>query len=175
MVAKLLTSMATTIPSIVIVFLLGRFYGGVHLPLWQWIVIAVIVWLGSMIFAALAVAIGYRFPPDQVQPIATLIYFVFIILGGIWFPLSGGAAEHRQGDAHLRGGQDLHRRDRQQVGARLDLVIGLVAWLADLRRARRPVGALHGGNGLISAAGGAIHARGSWMAPPAGAGWHRMG
>jgi DNA-binding CsgD family transcriptional regulator len=29
-IAKLLVSMATTIPSIVIVFLLGRFYGGVH-------------------------------------------------------------------------------------------------------------------------------------------------
>src|ERR1700727_1356170 len=77
-VAKLLTSMATTIPSVLIVFLLGRFYGGVHLPLWQWIVVAAIVWLGSMIFAALAVAIGYRFPPDQVQPIATVIYFVFL-------------------------------------------------------------------------------------------------
>ena len=88
-IAKLLTSMATTIPSIVVVFLLGATYGKVSLPLWQWVVIGVITWLGSMIFAALAVAIGYRFPPDQVQPIATLIYFVFTILGGIWFSLSG--------------------------------------------------------------------------------------
>ena len=59
-IAKILTSMATTIPSIAIVLLLGRFYGGVHLAAWQWIVIAVIIWLGSTIFAALAVAIGYR-------------------------------------------------------------------------------------------------------------------
>jgi ABC-2 type transport system permease protein len=88
-IAKLLTSMATTIPSIVVVFLLGATYGKVSLPLWQWVVIGVITWLGSMIFAALAVAIGYRFPPDQVQPIATLIYFMFTILGGIWFALSG--------------------------------------------------------------------------------------
>ncbi|MGH3248505.1 MAG: ABC transporter permease [Trebonia sp.] len=88
-IAKILTSMATTIPSVVIVLLLGRFYGGVHLPVWEWIVIAIIVWLGSTIFAALAVAIGYRFAPDQVQPIAMLVYFAFTILGGIWFPLSG--------------------------------------------------------------------------------------
>jgi ABC-2 type transport system permease protein len=88
-IAKLLTSMATTIPSIVVVFLLGATYGNVSLPIWQWVVIGVITWLGSMIFAALAVAIGYRFPPDQVQPIATLIYFVFTIFGGIWFSLSG--------------------------------------------------------------------------------------
>src|ERR1700716_2782004 len=64
--AKLPTALAATDPSVQGVFLLGRFYGGVHMPLWQWIVVAVIVWLGSMIFAALAVAIGYRFPPDQV-------------------------------------------------------------------------------------------------------------
>ena len=30
-------SMATTIPSVVIVLLLGRFYGGVHLAAWQWL------------------------------------------------------------------------------------------------------------------------------------------
>jgi ABC-2 type transport system permease protein len=88
-IAKLITSMATTIPSVVIVLLLGHYYGNVDLPAWQWIVIAVIVWLASTIFAALAVAIGYRLQPDQVQPITILFYFTFAILGGIWFPLSG--------------------------------------------------------------------------------------
>jgi ABC-2 type transport system permease protein len=88
-VAKLFASMAITVPSVVIVLLLGRFYGHVHLPAWEWIAIAAVVWLGAMIFTALAVAIGYRFQPDQVQPIALLIYFVFMILGGIFFPLSG--------------------------------------------------------------------------------------
>src|SRR5580693_243621 len=37
-VAKILTSMVTTVPSIVIVFLLGRFYADVQLPIWKWIV-----------------------------------------------------------------------------------------------------------------------------------------
>jgi ABC-2 type transport system permease protein len=88
-IAKILTSMATTVPSIIIVLLLGRFEGGVHLPLWQWFVIAVVIWLGSTIFAALAVAIGYRYPPDQAQPITLSLYLVFSILGGIWFPFTG--------------------------------------------------------------------------------------
>jgi len=77
------------VPAIVIVLLLGRFYGGVHLPAWQWPVIAVTVWFGSTIFAALAVAVGYRFPPDQVQPVTLIVYFAFAILGGLWFPLVG--------------------------------------------------------------------------------------
>src|SRR6202034_2325471 len=45
-IAKILTSMVTTVPSIVLVMLIGRFYGGVHLAIGQWLVIAVVVWLG---------------------------------------------------------------------------------------------------------------------------------
>jgi ABC-2 type transport system permease protein len=71
------------------VFLLGATYGKVSLPVWQWVVTGVIVWLGSMIFAALAVAIGYRFPPDTAQPVTITVYLLFSLLGGIWFPLSG--------------------------------------------------------------------------------------
>jgi len=89
-IAKILTAMATTLVSIVAVMLLGRFYGGVHLNLGQWLVVGVIIWLGSTIFAALAVAVGYRYPPDQAQGITIMLYFVFSILGGIWFPLTGG-------------------------------------------------------------------------------------
>jgi ABC-2 type transport system permease protein len=88
-IGKLAASMAITVPSVIIVLLLGRFYGGVHLPFGEWIAIAVVVWLGAIIFTALAVAIGYRYQPDQAQPIAMLIYFVFLILGGIFFPLGG--------------------------------------------------------------------------------------
>ena len=88
-IAKLIAAMAITVPSVLIVLLLGAFVGHVHMAIGSWITIAVIVILGALLFAALAVAIGYRFQPDQVQPIATIIYFVFIVLGGVFFPLSG--------------------------------------------------------------------------------------
>ncbi|MBV9381179.1 MAG: ABC transporter permease [Streptosporangiaceae bacterium] len=89
-VAKIISSMVTTVPSIVIVLLLGRFYAGVHLEAWKWVAIGVTIWLGTLIFAALAVAVGYTFNPDSVQPVALVIYFFFVIFGGLWFPLSGG-------------------------------------------------------------------------------------
>ena len=88
-VSKVIVSMATTVPSIAIVLLLGRFYGHVHLQAWQWLATAVTIWFGATIFAALAVAIGYRYQPDQVQPIAIVVYFFFAILGGLWFPMTG--------------------------------------------------------------------------------------
>jgi ABC-2 type transport system permease protein len=87
--AKILASMAITVPGIVIVLLLGRFYGGVHLEAWKWLAIGGVIWIGALTFAALAVAIGYRFEPDTVQPIAMFVYFVMSILGGLWFALSG--------------------------------------------------------------------------------------
>ena len=88
-IAKLIAAMAITIPSVIIVMLLGRFVGDVRMPVASWVTITVVIVLGSLLFAALAVAIGYRFQPDQVQPIATILYFVFIVLGGVFFPLSG--------------------------------------------------------------------------------------
>ena len=127
-VAKILTSMVTTIVSVVIVLLLGRFYGGVHLALWMWVVIAAVVWLGSTIFAALAVAIGYRFPPDQVQPITLLVYFVFLSLGGIWFPLGGTLQKIGEGTPTyeaVRISTDVAGGHSVPVG----LPIGLVVWL----------------------------------------------
>ena len=128
-IAKLAASMAITIPSVVIVLLLGRFYGGVHLPAWEWIVIAVVVWLGALIFTALAIAIGYRFQPDQVQPIALLIYFVFLILGGILFPI-GGALKNI---GELTPTYEAVKISTDVVGGTSvspGLVIGLVIWLA---------------------------------------------
>ena len=128
-IAKILTSMVISVPTIVIVLLLGRFYGDVHLDaLWQWFVIAVIVWLGSTIFAALAVAIGYRFPPDQVQPITFLVYFTFTILGGIWFPLSGVLQNIGKGTPTYEAVK-ISTDVIGNVTVPYGLVIGLVVWL----------------------------------------------
>ena len=88
-VAKIIASLAVSVPSILIVFVLGRFYGGVELAGWKWVVIGVAVWLGTLVFTALAVAIGYRFMPDTVQPMAMFVYLIMTFLGGVWFALTG--------------------------------------------------------------------------------------
>jgi ABC-2 type transport system permease protein len=95
--AKVIASMVTTIPSVAMVLVLGRFYGGVHLAAWKWLAIAGVIWLGALTFAALAVAIGYRFDPDTVQPVAMLVYFTMSILGGLWFALAGWMQKVGQG------------------------------------------------------------------------------
>jgi ABC-2 type transport system permease protein len=95
--AKVISSTVTTLPVIAIVLLLGRLYGGVQLAAWKWVVIGAVVWLGAIAFAALAVAIGYRFMPDRAQPLTTVIYFGMTLLGGLWFPLTGFLGELGKG------------------------------------------------------------------------------
>lgn len=128
-ISKILVSMITTVPSVVITLLLGRFYGGVHLPAWQWIVIAVTVWFGSTIFAALAVAIGYKFAPDQVQAVGMILYLGFAVLGGVWFPLGG--AMQKIGEtlptyATIRISADVIAGASVSAG----LIVALLVWLA---------------------------------------------
>jgi ABC-2 type transport system permease protein len=128
-IAKLFASMAVAVPSVVVVLLLGRFYGGVHLAAWEWITIAIVVWLGAMIFTALAIAIGYRFQPDQVQPIATLIYFLFLILGGIFFPLSGALQNVGQYTPTYEAMRIAVDVITPGASVSAGLVVGLIVWL----------------------------------------------
>jgi ABC-2 type transport system permease protein len=127
-VTKVLVSLATTVPAIVIVLLLGRFCGNIHLPAWQWPVIAVTVWFGSTIFAALAVAIGYRFPPEQVQPVTLILYFFFAILGGLWFPLSGALGHVGQFTPTYEAVK-ISTDVIQGVSVSPGLAVGLAVWL----------------------------------------------
>ncbi|MBV9093698.1 MAG: ABC transporter permease [Streptosporangiaceae bacterium] len=128
-VSKVLVSMVITVTSIVIVFLLGRFFGNVHLSAWQWLVTGIVVWFSATIFAALAVAIGYRIAPDQVQPVTMIMYLGFAILGGIWYPFSGVLGKVSEFTPTFQGvkiGADIIEGTSVAAG----YAIGLVVWLA---------------------------------------------
>jgi ABC-2 type transport system permease protein len=128
-VSKIIVSMVTTVASIVIVFLLGRFFGDVHLAGWQWPVIAITIWFSATIFAALAVAIGYKIAPDQVQPVTMLAYFGFAILGGIWYPFTGALEKISELTPTFQGvkiGSDII----EGISVPAGYAIGLVIWLA---------------------------------------------
>jgi len=75
-VAKIIATVALTAPQIAIMMLLGRFYGGIDLPIWKWVAIAGSIWVGTLIFSALAVAIGYWMDPNSVQPVIMLVFLL---------------------------------------------------------------------------------------------------
>ncbi|MET8946212.1 ABC transporter permease [Streptomyces sp. NPDC004542] len=86
--AKTASAAVVSLPSIVVVFLVAAAVKGVRLDTWQWLALTGAIWAGSLVFAALGVAIGYLASGDAVRPLTMIIYFGLSILGGLWFPSS---------------------------------------------------------------------------------------
>lgn len=84
--AKTASAAVVSLPSIVVVFAVAAAVKDVRLDAWQWVVLTGAIWAGSLVFAALGVAIGYLANGDAVRPITMITYFGLSILGGLWMP-----------------------------------------------------------------------------------------
>ncbi|WP_171170847.1 ABC transporter permease [Streptomyces sp. I05A-00742] len=84
--AKIASSAVVSLPSIVIVFVVGAAAKGIRFEAWQWASLTGAIWAGSCVFAALGVAIGYMATGDAVRPIVMIVYFGLAALGGLWMP-----------------------------------------------------------------------------------------
>ncbi|MFF5437258.1 ABC transporter permease [Streptomyces achromogenes] len=84
--AKTAGAAVVSLPSIVIVFAVAAVVKDVRLDAWQWLALSGAVWAGSLVFAALGVALGYLATGDAVRPITMIIYFALSMLGGLWMP-----------------------------------------------------------------------------------------
>ncbi|MEU0107104.1 ABC transporter permease [Streptomyces sp. NPDC006251] len=84
--AKTASAAVVSLPSIVIVFVVAAAVKDVTLDAWQWLALTGAIWAGSLVFAALGVAIGYLASGDAVRPITMITYFGLSMLGGLWMP-----------------------------------------------------------------------------------------
>ncbi|MEV0093607.1 ABC transporter permease [Streptomyces sp. NPDC050738] len=84
--AKIASAAVVTLPCIVVVFIVAASAKNVRFDAWQWLALTGAIWAGSLVFAALGVAIGYIASGDAVRPITMIIYFGLSILGGLWMP-----------------------------------------------------------------------------------------
>lgn len=84
--AKMASAAVVSLPSILVVLVVGAAVKGVRLDAWQWLALLGLIWAGSLVFAALGVAVGYLATGDAVRPLTMLIYFGLSMLGGLWLP-----------------------------------------------------------------------------------------
>jgi len=84
--AKTASAAVVSLPSIVVVFVVAAAVKDVRLDAWQWLALTGVIWAGSLVFAALGVAIGYLATGDAVRPITMITYFGLSMLGGLWMP-----------------------------------------------------------------------------------------
>ncbi|WP_424211967.1 ABC transporter permease [Streptomyces sp. BI20] len=84
--AKTAGAAVLSLPAILVVFVIAAVVKDVRFEAWQWAALTGSIWAGSLVFAALGVAIGYLATGDTVRPITMVVYFGLSLLGGLWMP-----------------------------------------------------------------------------------------
>lgn len=86
-VIKALTAMVLGGTSVIAVFIVGLLTGKPSMPGWLWFVSALCVWVGSLIFAAFGLFMGYLLPTENAMQFLGFALLIFSFGGGLFIPL----------------------------------------------------------------------------------------
>jgi ABC-2 type transport system permease protein len=78
----------TALPSVISVGIAGYFQHHVTLSPGRWIAIVLLMWLGTLPFALMGLAVGYAAPPTLAQPASFISFFGLSVLGGLLVPVA---------------------------------------------------------------------------------------
>jgi len=84
---KTLVAMTMGFAAIVVVFVVGQFFGA-ELPLWRVLLCGLVGWATSLVFAAFGLFMGYLLPSENVMQILGPSLAVLSFAGGLFLPLS---------------------------------------------------------------------------------------
>jgi ABC-2 type transport system permease protein len=76
-----------TLPSLVVVALVGRAVNGVRLPVGTWVVLVAVLWAGSVAFVALGLLVGLVLEERAAGAALGILGVVLAALGGLWVPV----------------------------------------------------------------------------------------
>jgi ABC-2 type transport system permease protein len=85
---KMLTSLVLGLGAVLAVYVTGIITGKASMPMHLWITTALCVWIGSLLFAAFGLFIGYLLPSENVMQIISFALMLFAFGGGLFVPLS---------------------------------------------------------------------------------------
>jgi ABC-2 type transport system permease protein len=85
---KLLAAMLLGLVSVVVVYAVGKATGKPHMPADLWLVTGLSVWIGSVLFAAFGLFLGYLLPTENVMQFLGIIMALLSFGGGLFIPLS---------------------------------------------------------------------------------------
>jgi ABC-2 type transport system permease protein len=87
-VIKMLTALVLGLGSVLAVFAVGLITGKPSMPGYLWIVTGLCVWIGSLLFAAFGLFMGYVLPTENVMQILGIGLALLAFAGGLFEPLS---------------------------------------------------------------------------------------
>lgn len=85
---KMLTAMMLSAASVVAVYVVGLATGQASMPLSVWLRTAVAVWVGSLMFAAFGLFMGYLLPTENVMQVQSFALVLFAFAGGLFVDLT---------------------------------------------------------------------------------------
>lgn len=87
-VTKVLTALVLGAVSVIVTNIAGAATQKPSMPLYLWLVSALCVWVGSLLFAAFGLFLGYLLPSENVMQFIGLIMTLLSFAGGLFIPLS---------------------------------------------------------------------------------------
>jgi ABC-2 type transport system permease protein len=84
---KLLAAMVLGLISVIAVYVLGQLTGKPHMPGYLWFATGAAVWVGSLLFAAFGLFLGFLLPTENVMQFLGLILALLSFAGGLFIPL----------------------------------------------------------------------------------------
>ncbi len=89
-VTKVTATMALGAVSVLITMGVGLALGKAHMPFYAWILAPLIAWVGSIVFAAFGLFMGYLLPSENVMQVLGPVLALLSFAGGLFFPLGDG-------------------------------------------------------------------------------------
>jgi ABC-2 type transport system permease protein len=86
MIAKIAAGMVVALPAVLLVCLTAAVVEDVRLDGWQWAAMIVAIWLGTLPFALLGVAVGFAVGAETAFPLSYALYMAMSAVGGLWVP-----------------------------------------------------------------------------------------
>lgn len=85
---KMLSALVLGLCAVLAVYTVGAITGEPSMPLQTWIITGLCLWIGSLVFAAFGLFIGYLLPSENVMQIIGFALMLFSFGAGVFIPLS---------------------------------------------------------------------------------------
>lgn len=113
------------------VYVVGAGTGKPDMPVHVWAATFLIGWVGSLVFAAFGLFMGYVLPGENVMQILGPVMAGLAFVGGLWMPLEDGSTLQQVAQfTPMYGLAELARWPLTQEGFEVAWVVNILVWLA---------------------------------------------
>jgi ABC-2 type transport system permease protein len=128
---KVMTSLVLGAGSVAVVYVVGLLTRQASMPGYLWIATALCVWIGSLLFAAFGLFMGYLLPTENVMQLMGLILSLLSFAGGLFIPVSqySPAVQDIAKWTPLYGLNQLVHAPLLGTGVQWTWVVNVLAWL----------------------------------------------